>query len=191
MIQHQKMSRAIGVAMFLSATMTGTSRAEVTDAATNGFTLRETAHIKASPDKVYAAITMPSLWWSSAHTFSGSARNLTLDARAGGCWCESLPNGGSVQHLTVVMAAPGKTLRLRGALGPFQTMAVDGAMVWTLAPGDGGTDLTLTYTLAGYVKDGFGEIAKGADGVLAEQVQRLTAYLETGSPQVGEKEEKS
>jgi hypothetical protein len=90
-----------------------------------------------------------------------------------------------VLHLTVVMAAPGKSLRLRGALGPFQTMAVDGAMNWSLAPADGGTELTLTYTLGGYAKDGFSAISKGADGVLAEQLQRLKAFVETGSPDAG------
>ena len=179
-----------GAAVFLSLAMTGTVRADVIDATAGGFTLRETAQINATPDKVYTAITTPSLWWSSSHTFSGNALNLTLDAHAGGCWCETLPNGGSVLHLTVVMAAPGKSLRLRGALGPFQTMAVDGSMVWSLAPGSGGTQLTLTYALGGYAKDGFGEISKGADGVLAEQVQRLKAYIETGSPQAGTNEEK-
>ena len=94
--------------------------AEVVSVAGNGFELRETAHTAASSDKVYAALLLPSRWWNSAHTFSQSASNLTLDARAGGCWCETLPNGGSVEHMRVVYVSPGKTLRLRGALGPFQ-----------------------------------------------------------------------
>jgi uncharacterized protein YndB with AHSA1/START domain len=159
------------------------ARATVVDVAPNGFTLSETAHIAAMPDKVYAALIAPSHWWSAEHTFSHDAANLSLDARAGGCWCETLPNGGSVQHLIVVLASPGKMLRLRGALGPFQGLGVDGAMTWTLAAAKDGTDLTLTYALGGYNKGGFDAWSKGADGVLAEQVVRLKRYIETGSPE--------
>ena len=97
------------------------SAAEVLGVAGNGFEVRETAHTAASPDKVYAALLLPARWWSSNHTFSGNAANLTWDARAGGCWCETLPNCGSVEHLRVVYVSPGKALRLRGALGPFQS----------------------------------------------------------------------
>jgi uncharacterized protein YndB with AHSA1/START domain len=156
--------------------------AAVADAGPGGFTLHETAEIAASPDKVYAALIAPAQWWSSTHTFSGSASNLTLDPHAGGCWCETLPNGGSVQHLVVVNVAPGKVLRLRGALGPFQSMAVDGALTFAMKPSATGTTLTLDYTLGGYSKDGFADFSKGADGVLAEQVVRLKSYVETGSP---------
>lgn len=157
--------------------------AEVTDAAPNGFTIRETVHVAATPDKVYAALIAPQRWWSSKHSFSGNAANMSLDARAGGCWCETLPDGGSVLHMTVVYAAPGKGLRLRGALGPFQTMAVDGALIWSLAPANGGTDITLTNTTGGYTKDGFDKISHLVDAVMAEQITRLKTYIETGSPE--------
>lgn len=114
----------------VSLTLIAASRtsAAAVDVAAGGFTLRDSVEIAAPPDKVYAALIQPARWWSSAHSFSGDAANMTLDARAGGCWCETLPNGGSVLHMTVVFAAPGKTLRLRGALGPFQALAVDGVM---------------------------------------------------------------
>ncbi|HKD21169.1 MAG TPA: SRPBCC domain-containing protein [Rhizomicrobium sp.] len=173
----------IGAGALLAAALilSEQARAEVADAGANGFTLRGTAHMAASPDKVYGSLITPQRWWSSQHTFSGDAANMSLDAKAGGCWCETLPNGGSVLHMTVVYAAPGKGLRLRGGLGPFQSMAADGAMVWTLAPKDGGTDVTLSYAVAGYAKDGFDKIAHGASGVLDEQMSRLKSYVETGS----------
>lgn len=152
--------------------------AEVSSAAANGFDVRETAHIAAPPDKVFAALLVPARWWNSEHTFSGSAANLVLDARAGGCFCENLPGGGSVEHLIVVFVAPGKTLRLRGALGPFQGLAVDGAMTWSVKSTGGGTDLSLTYSVGGYVKNGFDELAKAADEVLGDQVVRLKKSLE-------------
>jgi hypothetical protein len=56
-------------------------------------------------------------------------------------------------------------------------------MTISLAAADGGTDLTLTYAVGGYVKDGFDDLSKGVDGVLALQVARLKKLVETGSVQ--------
>jgi uncharacterized protein YndB with AHSA1/START domain len=173
--------RALGMLAF-SALLMPAAEAAVTDSAPGGFALTETVHIAAPRDKVYAALIQPSQWWSASHSFSGNASNFTLDARAGGCWCETLPNGGSAEHLNVVYVAPGEMLRLKGALGPFQSFAVDGVMTWTLKDSGQSTDLTVTYLLGGYMKGGFDGISKAADGVLAEQVNRLQNFIETGSP---------
>jgi hypothetical protein len=70
----------------------------------------------------------------------------------------------------------------RGALGPFQGYGVDGAMTWALEAFGDGTDLSRTYALGGYYKDGFEQWSKGADGVLTDQVVRLKRLIETGSP---------
>ena len=165
------------VVMFLLA---ASSRADaaVIDVASNGFTVQVKAHISAAPDRAYAALITPARWWNPDHTFSGNSANLSLDAKAGGCWCEKLPNGGSVVHLTVVYVNPGKVLRLRGALGPFQGYAVDGAMTWSLKAVGGGTDVSLEYTLGGYSKDGFDAGSKAVDGVLSDQVARLKQFIE-------------
>jgi hypothetical protein len=173
---------AIGAGLALVLACAGQTRAEVLASAANGFEVRETAHIAGKPDAVYAAVIAPSRWWDSAHTYSKSAANLTLDARAGGCWCEALGDGGTVQHLIVVLAMPGKTLRLRGALGPLQGLGVDGAMTWKLSPSESGSDLELTYAVGGFAKDGLDKLAGPVDGVLGEQVQRLKEFIETGSP---------
>jgi uncharacterized protein YndB with AHSA1/START domain len=157
--------------------------AAVDDEAPNGFTISKTVTIAASSDRVYAAIIAPAHWWDSEHTYSHSAANLSLDPRAGGCWCETLPGGGSVQHLVVVSAIPGKLLRLRGALGPLQGMAVDGAMTFSLHASGNGTELTLGYAVGGYSKQGFGELATAVDSVLAEQTARLKRFVETSSPE--------
>jgi uncharacterized protein YndB with AHSA1/START domain len=172
--------RSCAFTMLLAAAVPAV--ATVIDVAPYGFTLQVSAHIAAPPDKVYAVLTKPALWWDSAHTFSGDAHNLVLSAKAGGCWCEKLADGGSVLHLTVVYVDPGKVLRLRGALGPFQGYGVEGAMTWTLKASGSGTDLSLTYALGGYYKDGFDPLSKGADGVLTAQVERLNRLVETGSP---------
>lgn len=168
----------------LAAILTGgfPACAAVDDVSMTGFTVVETADISASPDQVYQTLVAPSRWWNSEHTYSHDAANLSLDPKAGGCWCETLADGGSVQHMTVVAAIPGKLLRLRGALGPLQAMAVDGAMTFTLRPDGKATQLTLTYTVGGYAKAGFSDIAKAVDGVLGEQMSRLGRFIETGSP---------
>jgi len=178
----QKYSLAICAITLTCASLAGgRAAADVLNVAANGFEVRETAHTTASPEQVYAALLQPAHWWNSDHTFSRSAANLVLDARAGGCWCETLPNGGSVEHLRVVYVAPGKTLRLRGALGPFQGLAVDGAMTWSIQSVPGGTDISVSYVVGGYVKDGFDELSKAADRVLAEQLLRLKK-LADGEP---------
>jgi uncharacterized protein YndB with AHSA1/START domain len=159
------------------------AEAAVTDVASNGFTLVIDTHINGPADKIYAALIQPSKWWASDHTFSGSASNLHLDAKAGGCWCETLPNGGSVLHLTVVYVDPGKALRLRGALGPFQGLGADGALTWKLKPAATGTDLTVTYVLGGYNKDGFAQLSEAANAVLTTQTERLKRLIETQSPE--------
>jgi uncharacterized protein YndB with AHSA1/START domain len=154
------------------------STAEVLSVTAGGFEVQSSAHIGVSPDKVYAALLVPARWWSSDHTFSGSAANLVLDARAGGCWCETLPGGGSVEHLHVLYVVPGKTLRMRGALGPFQGLTVDGVMTWSVKPAAGGSDLSFTYAVFGASKDGFADLSAGADRVLGEQISQLKKVVE-------------
>ena len=175
--------RAVPCAFNLLLVAAAPAFATVVDIASTGFTVQVAAHISAPPKKVYTTLIKPSHWWASEHTFSGDAANLTLDAKANGCWCEKLANGGAAVHMTVVHVDPGKGLTLRGALGPFQNYGVEGAMTWTLKASGDGTDLSLTYALGGYFKDGTAQWSKGADGVLTDQVMRLKRLLETGSPE--------
>ena len=154
------------------------ARADVVDAGAGGFTVRLVRHVAAPPAAVYATAVAVGRWWSPDHTFSGSAANLSIDARPGGCWCEALPGGGGVRHLEVVYAAPGSLLRFTGGLGPLQAMAVSGALTWAFAAAGGGTDVTWTYAVAGYVPGGFEPLAPVVNAVLAEQADRLKAAVE-------------
>jgi hypothetical protein len=172
------MHAPIGAGVSLLLFAANPTPAEVVSSAPGGFEVRETVHVASSPDKAYAVLLTPSHWWNSEHTYSGNAANLTLDARAGGCWCESLPDGGSVQHMTVVYVAPGKALRLRGALGPLGSMAVDGVMTWSVKSAAGGSDIVLSYAVSGMSPQGFDSLSKGVDQVLAEQIGRLKKLLE-------------
>jgi hypothetical protein len=158
------------------------ARPEVLDSAANGFTVKVTLSIQAAPDDVYRRIVGVGDWWSPVHTFSGDAHNLSIDAKAGGCFCEKLPNQGSVRHLEVVYAAPGKALVMSGALGPMQSIAATGSLKIQLTPAGGGTKLEVTYAVAGYLPAGMNTWAAPVDSVLTEQFTRLKNYVERGTP---------
>jgi hypothetical protein len=168
---------AAGALILLGAA--NAARAEIVSVTPEGFEVRETVHVVSAPDKAYGALLTPARWWDSNHTFSQNAANLTLDARAGGCWCEALPDGGSVQHMSVQWVSPGKVLRLRGALGPLQALAVDGVMTWSVKAAASGSDITVTYAVGGFSPQGFDMVSKGVDQVLGEQIGRLKKLLES------------
>jgi uncharacterized protein YndB with AHSA1/START domain len=171
------------VILAAAAALAGSVRADVLDADANGFQVRNTLQIAAAPAKVYDAIGNIEDWWDPQHTWSGKASNLRLSLKAGACFCEKLDDGGSVQHMTVVYAAPGKALRLSGALGPLQTEAATGVLSLVLSAKDGGTELVQTYSVGGYTKGGWAGWAPEVDGVLRNQMARLRRYVETGTPQ--------
>ena len=64
----------------------------------------------------------------------------------------------------------------------LQTEGVAGTLSWTLKRGEGGTTVTLSYVLGGYVRSGMEQWAPRVDRVLDEQLQRLKAFVESKSP---------
>lgn len=163
------------------ALLAGAARAEVTDKSAAGFEVTEKATIAAPAAKVYAALLTPGAWWNKDHSWTGDARNLSIDLAAG-CFCETLPKG-FVRHMTVVFADGATTLRLFGELGPMQFTGASGHLAFTLKPAGDRTDLTLTYDVGGYARGGLADKwAAPVDGVLGEAVGRLKKYVETGKP---------
>ena len=161
--------------------VTATAAAEVVSATPERAELRFTAEFNASPSEVWRAIGRVDRWWNGEHTYSGDARRLRLDLAAPGCFCERW-SGGAVEHMRVVMAIPGQTLRLTGGLGPLQTSPLNGVMTYSLAPAGAGARLTLTYTLAGQPADGLEALAPLVDQVIGEQFARLASFTRTGAP---------
>src|ERR1700744_245369 len=101
--------------------------AEVADSTAAGFTVKLAIDVQAPPQEVYRRLVHNlGDWWSSSHTFTNDAHNLTIDDKPLGCFCEKLPSGGGVRHMQVVYADPGKRLVLTGLLGPLQTVAGTG-----------------------------------------------------------------
>lgn len=166
-------------ASVLALLVAGAARAEVTDAQPSGFQVRHQVVIAAPAAAVWGVLVQPSKWWSSAHTWSGSAANVSLGAASGGCFCERLPNGGSVLHMTTVHAAPGQKLVLSGGLGPLQSSGATGAMTIALAEKDSATTVTVTNDVGGYFRGGLDKLAAPVDGVLGQQVQGLKSAVET------------
>jgi len=154
--------------------------AAVADSSATGFTDKIELTVQAPPQEVYRRLVNVADWWNSMHTFSGDAHNLSIDDKAMGCFCEKLPSGGSVRHMEVVYADPGKKLVLSGALGPLQSTAATGSMTIQLAPAGEGTKVSLVYAVTGYSASGMSAWAAPVDSVLTEQFTRLKSLAETG-----------
>ncbi|MBI3792361.1 MAG: SRPBCC domain-containing protein [Gemmatimonadetes bacterium] len=175
----------IALALFVSPVVAAAQAPTVT---ANGFSVTFAVPVSAPPAAVFDALsTKIPKWWNPAHTFSGSAANLSIDARPGGCFCETFPSGGGVEHLRVIYMRPPSALRFSGALGPMQGSGLAGALTFELKPADGGTRVELTYNVGGAIAMGFDKIAPMAQGMLMEQVTRLKAYVETGNPEPARK----
>ena len=150
------MKKAI-LAGVMAAALPAAAVAEVKAAAADGFLIEHRYSIAAPAARVWESLLHPERWWPADHTWSGVPGNLSLAPDAGGCFCERW-SGNSAEHARVVMAKPGELLRLRGALGPLQEMAVTGVLTITLAAKDGGTEAVVTYRLSGdpsHKLDGF------------------------------------
>ena len=156
--------------------------AETSDVSPGGFTITHAVVVDADPQKVWQAFTQLPQWWNSAHTWSGQAANLSLDASAGGCWCERWGNGASAVHGRVLLAIPGSVLRLQAWLGPLQEMPVAGVLSFGTARRDGATRLRVTYRVAGAPDAGLDKLATAVDSVIGDQVKRLKNFIETGKP---------
>jgi len=164
--------------------------AEVTQASPEGFATLSTATVAADPEAVWAALVEPARWWNGDHSWSADAANLSLDPRAGGCFCERVPgiagfSDGSAEHMRVINIIPGLQLRMRGALGPLQGEALDGVLTIELNPATGGaegTEIRFAYVVGGYARFPLEQVAPAVDGVITEQLGRLANLLDSGTP---------
>ena len=169
----------------LAALTAQPATAEVIASSDAGFATRATAEVPADPAATWQKLIAPQTWWNKAHTFSGDSANLYLDAQGGGCFCEKLPlkdaapgaRGGSVAHMRVVYADPGKALRMVGSLGPLQSEALTGTLTITLKPAAAGTRIVMEYVVGGYMRYKTEEIAPAVDKVMSGQLAALAIAL--------------
>jgi hypothetical protein len=138
----------------------------------------------AAPADLYRAVGQIGSWWSSKHTFSGSAANLSLKAEAGGCLCESWSEG-SVAHGRVIETRRDRLVRLDARLGPLLQMPVVAVLTFSFEPKDKGTVVVVSYKINGDATASFGMkgLAPAVDGVIGQQTARLVKFAETGKPE--------
>ncbi len=159
------------------------ARADVASAGPGAFLIQAETETSAPPEQTWRALTRLNRWWSSDHTYSGDAARMSVDIRAGGCWCERW-DGQSVEHgrVILVMARDGvRTLRFDAALGPLQELGVSGVLTFTLTPHASGTKVQMSYRVAGDPTLGLDQVAPLVDMVLMEQFGRLVRFSTSGS----------
>lgn len=156
-------------------------RAEVKASAPDSLTVSHAVSLRATPAAVYGALGKVGQWWADQHTWSGAARNLSMELRAGGCFCEAW-SAGTVEHGHIVLAQTNEVLRLNAALGPLQELAVSGVLTFKLTAvvATGGTQLDVIYRVSGDATHELDKIAPIVDTVIGEQVARFARFAETG-----------
>jgi uncharacterized protein YndB with AHSA1/START domain len=151
-----------------------TSMAEVKLAAPDALVIEHRFTITATPRAAWEVLVHPERYWPDGHTWSGDAAHLSLVPEAGGCFCERWTDA-SAEHGRVIMAVPGKLLRFRGSLGPFQELAVAGVLTVRLEPTDAGAEAIVTYRLSGDESHRLGDMAAVVDPVVREQFAAFAA----------------
>lgn len=81
---------ALAAAVMTTAPAAG----DVTSVSAVGFVSRNSIEVKATPREVWETLVAPGRWWNDEHTYSGDAANMSMDARAGGCFLREASAGG-------------------------------------------------------------------------------------------------
>jgi len=175
-----------GLLALLASGMAAPASAEVTKTHPTGFVVRHEVVVAADTKQTWLALVSPDRWWRAEHSWSGDAANLSLTPRAGGCFCERIPEvdepgrftlEGSVEHMRIIQAQPERALRMRGGLGPLQSEPADGVLTITLTRVEGGTRILFEYNVAGYMRYEIPVISRSVDAVIGAQVAALADLL--------------
>jgi len=169
------LAAAAGVVVLATA---GPVAAEVKDATGSGFTIENAIQVPVEPGKAWKALVEDvDRWWPADHTWWGAESVLSIEPRAGGCFCERHGERQAL-HMLVTFVDPGKLLRMTGGLGPLQGMGLSGALEFRLAPAAGGaTTVVMYYRAGGYTPDDLSKFAPVVDRVQALQLGGLAALL--------------
>lgn len=187
---------ALGLPLALSLLTASPAQAEVKAQSEAGFVVHHEAFVARPALEVWAELLAPARWWNKDHTWAKDAAGLYIDAQATGCFCELLPKDpalpegtrrGSVEHMHVIHANPGKLLLMEGGLGPLQGEAVNAKLKIKLEGKEGGTLVSWDYVVGGYMRFKTEEIAPAVDQVLGEQLTRLAERLAAPAEPAAEK----
>ncbi|NJC40662.1 hypothetical protein GGQ87_000920 [Brevundimonas alba] len=150
--------------------------AEVVSRTTDSFTLRYAVAVEIAPDDIAPALAALPQWWDPAHTYSGSASNLSLDLTPGGCWCEKLPDGTAFDHGRTVSVGPDSFV-FSAPFGPMRGKTTKAELTVTWPAANRGWTPTWMMVVEG---PGIGAMADGVDAVMGAGYQRWLYYLEYG-----------
>ncbi len=170
------MSRTLLAATALALFAATPAPAEVVARTADSFTLRYAVGAEITPDDIPGAMTDLPKWWDPAHTFTGSAANLSLDLTPGGCWCEKLADGTDFDHGRTVSVEADRLL-FHAPFGPMRgkTSRADLTVSWPAA--DRGRTPTWTMVVEG---PGMGAMADVIDAVMGAGYQRWLRHMVGG-----------
>lgn len=153
-------------------TMPFMSSADVVSSSEQGFQIKIEQPYEGTANNGYQRfVDNVDQWWLDDHTWFGDAKNLSIDATAGGCFCE-IDGKKQALHMQVAYVDPGKTLRLVGGLGPLQSLGMNGTMTISFSDGK----VNLDYIVGGYPTTDFTQLAPIVDGVLQQQLASFAAF---------------
>ncbi|MDA0272681.1 MAG: SRPBCC domain-containing protein [Proteobacteria bacterium] len=154
--------------------------ADVTSKGDRGFSLVITGVVETTPNETYDQFVRIDEWWLEGHTWYGKAENLSLEPKAGGCFCE-ISGDNQVLHMLVTFVQPGIEIKMVGGLGPLQMMGIHGGMSWRFESIPGGTRITQTYNVTGYAPGGLTDLAEIVDSVQTSQLNALVNKLSSSN----------
>ena len=166
--------------------LTPVSTAEVTEKAPDGFMIQLERASSLPVSGVQTKARDIGSWWSSAHTYSGDAANMSLEPAGGSLFWIERWEAGFVEHGRVLVDMESEnaaTLRFRAALGPLQEMGVTGVLsIVSEAETDEETPeestIRFQYVVTGASFSGLDGIADVVEMVLTEQIESLAASPE-------------
>lgn len=172
-----KSSQVSLLVLMLAVFLAEQSQAELVYTSEFGFIVKNVIHVQQQPKASWLALTDDvDQWWPKSHSYWGESSRFSIDAKAGGCFCETNENN-SVEHMRISLVEPNRSLRMLGGLGPLQEMGMHGALDWKFEPNESGTTISLTYRVSGINPDGFDVLAPIVDKVQAQQLGALDTYL--------------
>ena len=169
---------AISLFALVAALAMPLAHAEIKDSSPSGFTIENSRVVPVDADAAWKALVDDiDRWWPKGHTWWGDQSKLSIETRAGGCFCEKAGEQQAL-HMLVTFVDRGSLLRLTGGLGPLQGMGLHGALEWRFAAAEGGgTKITMFYRVGGYTPDDMSKFAPVVDKVQAVQLGGLAKFL--------------
>jgi uncharacterized protein YndB with AHSA1/START domain len=156
----------------LFAVISPVATADVIASSSDHYTLKQEAVSSLTPGQVWAKLIKPKTWWHPDHTYSGKSEHLSLNAEAGGLWREDWEQG-SVFHGSVLLAQPGKLLRLNAPFGPLQELGVNVVWTITILPHKEGSKIVFDEIANGTNASKLDTLAPAVNFVKTEAINRL------------------